>query len=401
MKLDLSPDQTVAMNRVVEAFADPASKEFRLGGLAGTGKTTLVRYILSAMQESGVDCLVCAPTAKACVALARRGVKACTIHQAIYTYLGTRVEHVGGERKVTMDFALKKEEPDGELRFDDPRRSGLVIVDESSMVNQDVADDLRARAPWILWVGDHGQLMPVGRDPGIMSRLDAKLEKIHRQAEGSAIVQVAHAVRYGEDLSAAARRFTGDAVRTAVVWNTYGLVSVADEMKADLVIVARNATRQAFNRESRLRRFGALAPKLVVGELLCGIRNNYADSIYNGETYRLEELGELRTIEGREERDVVLSSEGRAEPFRTTMWTATLGNGTVGLEDQLDSLPRYLSLLDYAYAMTCHKAQGSEAARVLVLDEKVDRSGWDPARWAYTAATRARELLVVARKESS
>jgi exodeoxyribonuclease-5 len=73
----------------------------------------------------------------------------------------------------------------------------LVIVDEASMLDASMIEDLESFGVPVLYVGDHGQLEPVGDDPGLMREPQIRLETIHRQAAGSPIVQFAHLLRRG------------------------------------------------------------------------------------------------------------------------------------------------------------------------------------------------------------
>ena len=52
----------------------------------------------------------------------------------------------------------------------------------------------------------------------------------------------------------------------------------------------------------------------------------------------------------------------------------------------------YANPFDYAYCITAHKAQGDEFEKVMVIEQKCDK--WDHRRWSYTAASRAKELLI-------
>ena len=166
-------DQQAAIEAIDEWASDPESREFTLGGLAGTGKTTMLAEILKTLP-----CRVAAPTGKAAQNLRRKGIPAGTVHGLIYKYIG--------------------EDENEKPVFDDKGDAhAFVAIDEASMVNAEMANDLRRHCGRILWVGDHGQLPPVGDDPGIMSDPDARLETICRQTDGSDIIRFAHHLRTG------------------------------------------------------------------------------------------------------------------------------------------------------------------------------------------------------------
>jgi exodeoxyribonuclease-5 len=383
----LSEDQQRALDRIEEWFSAKGGSvddaELSLGGLAGTGKTTLVARML----ERGPTVL--APTAKACSVLRRKGVPASTIHSAIYTFAGI---DSSGHRPV--------------LEFDEKGRgfAGLLIVDEASMVTRPVADDLR-RAAYrrngkILWVGDHGQLPPVGEDPKILANPDLRLEKIHRQAEASPILQVAHAVRGGQRLvDAAAQHASEGHVRAVHCPSMLHLEELIYTARPDIVLVARNDTRRAVNRigyklsapEGWTRDY----PYPYLGAPLIALRNSHKAGIINGEQYELkvfDDYGEDDEFTNVTLRDFLGSLTG------VQCWLPALGQGVDTQLASSSDVPYDVALVDYAWATTVHKAQGSEFSTVLVVDETVsNKPGWDHSRWGYTAATRAKQQLIVVR----
>lgn len=193
MQLQLSPDQQAAID-AIRAWLTTSTPTLTMGGLAGTGKSTLISQLVQAL--SGMIVYVCAFTGKAASVLRSKGIPACTMHSLIYEPRNwcdacqRFVESNGKTCSSCFNGAIRtKFVP---VPFID---ADLVIVDESSMLNLNHVRDLEALAPKILYVGDHGQLEPIGRDPGIMRDPDIKLERIHRQAESSPIVQFAHHVR--------------------------------------------------------------------------------------------------------------------------------------------------------------------------------------------------------------
>lgn len=384
VRVQLSEDQDQAINAFSNHYR-AGGTEFAMGGLAGTGKSTVINELRLQREDAGLDTVFAAPTAKACAVLRRKGVPAITIHSAIYNFRGAHVvDDEQGQRQ--------------ELRFDAKRRGEahtekkLVVVDETSMVTTQMADDLRARAASIFWVGDHGQLAPVGNDPGIMRNLNVKLERIHRQAEHSTILQLAHAIRQGASLSGYARTVVRSPDVTFVeVYNGYGLAMAMIEHKADVAIVARNETRATCN--IAYRRHMKWNDLVVPGERVVGLKNSYVTNLVNGEIYTVVSVGQ--------ETDVYVTlvlEDAIGDKMTVRCWRGCFGKAKPDLlaMDAFSRADTGLCFVDYAIALTCHKAQGSEWPRALVYDEKVDRAGWDPKRWAYTAATRAKDHLIVA-----
>lgn len=389
--LTLSDDQQQALDALLRFARDPdpaAPRELALGGLAGTGKTTLVDALLAHLPGTRV----LAPTAKACAVLLGRGVSAQTVHSAIYDFRGVRVDE---GREV--------------LEFDEKGKAlahPLVVVDEASMVSLEVAAALRRAVPGrLVWVGDHGQLPPVGDDAGLLARPDVRLERIHRQVAGSPILALAHAVRAGAPLVQACLEHRGD----GSVLRAYSYHDAADALRlagdADVVLCGRNETRRALN-QAAWDRARAADPALPAATFpsprglaaahrvpLVALKSSYRAGLLNGEVVQLERARRPERG-GPYELDVVDALQ-QARTLRCC--AATLGRGVDGRGAEVleaGELDEDLCFVDYGWALTVHKAQGSQWPHVAVVDEARYWRG-DAARWAYTAATRAAERLTV------
>ena len=346
----LTPEQSHA----VEAFADVHTgrrRRLTLGGYAGTGKTTVIRAIVERFGTKGLA--VCAPTGKAAHVLRSKGVDgACTLHSLIYTPRG-----VDEHGKVIFSRTR------GEL----PR---VAIVDEASMLSVQLVRDLERLVRHVFYVGDHGQLEPVGDDPGLMADPDIRLESIHRQAEGSPIIAFAHHVRRGREPET-----FGAMARVQVGWT-------ADLAHFDVILVGFNESRRLVNAWVREQR--GYAGKLPqVGEQIICLRNSQDYEVWNGMT------ATVRTIDTTRHRMTVDTDDGpRANvAFDPSQFGAT----SVKPYERPRKGQLVPTLWDYGYAVTVHKYQGSEAARVAVVDEVAP--SWSGERWRYTAATRASEEL--------
>lgn len=350
MALQLTAEQQAP----VDAFASLVSGRKRrlcLGGHAGTGKTEVIRAIVDRYGDD-TEIVVCTPTGKAAHVLRAKGVDACTIHSLIYR------PHVS--RK-------------GELSFE--RRAGadhidVAIVDEASMLSAQLVRDFERRAKAVMYVGDHGQLEPIGEDPGLMRSLDIRLEQVHRQAAGSPIIQFAHNVREGNEPET-----FGDDARVQ-----YG--GSKDLADFDVVLCGYNDTRLSVNAWIRKRRSytGAL-PK--VGEQVICLRNNKDFMVWNGMTAVVTEINE-----GASRISVDTDDGPRVDlPFDAAQFGA---KGTLPYVKQ-SSRTVAKTLWDFGYCLTVHKSQGSEWDNVAVKEEIA--STWSPDRWRYTAATRASKQL--------
>jgi exodeoxyribonuclease-5 len=325
-----------------------------MGGWAGTGKTTVARYLLDRLYNWHP----CAFTGKAANVLRRKGLsQATTIHGLMY---------------------IPHEDADGHLSFE--RRDSLpcagVLVDEASMVPSDVYEDLRSYHVPLIFVGDHGQLEPVNSDFNLMQAPEYRLETIHRNA--GPIAEFANAIRQGSDLPML--RTLADASNGMVRIVPRYALDLSHLTEANQVICAYNRTRVDLNeriRSSHNRR----GPVLPRDRIIC-LRNNRDEGLFNGMQ------GEVRRVRVEKKQYFLdfLSEDGieyRRVEFIPEQFGKEKNEFTFGLDTG--------NPFDFAYAITCHKSQGSEYDKVLVMVEKSRL--WSNERWAYTAPSRARRQL--------
>jgi ATP-dependent exoDNAse (exonuclease V) alpha subunit len=351
--VNLSPEQQAAADRLVAGVdREPVQT---LGGYAGTGKTTLVAFLHHKLPEFAV----CAFTGKAADVLRRKGLPAATIHGTIYR----PVQTARG-----VQFALKPPDALGATGF---------IVDEASMVGKDIFRDLRSFGLPIIAVGDHGQLPPVGEDAGLMRDPDVRLETIHRNA--GPIAHFAEHLRKGGD--AAAWRDTGSGVWVLPAKQ----IDEGRLSRADQVICAFNRTRVGLNRTIRRKIGRPAGDEPVVGDRVMCLRNDRAANVFNGQQGVVAELNPRA-------REMVFRptfGEELAVHYHAAGWNAEKPPKP---DEGARPVPGRDVPFDFAYAITAHKSQGDEWAKVVVFEERCGL--WEHARWAYTAASRAKEALV-------
>lgn len=368
--MDWGAQQQSALNAVAEwhqSYRHGGPKQiFRLFGYAGTGKTTLARSFAERIPGRTV---YAAFTGKAALAMQRSGCRdASTIHSLIY-------QPVEDEDTGEMTFELSLES--------DAANAGLIVIDECSMVGDEIGRDLLSYGVPVLVLGDPAQLPPVGNDAGFFTaaKPDAMLTEIHRQAEGNPIIQLATAVRLGKTLD------LGQYGSSRVIGR--GVLSDDEIMSASQILVGRNATRASFNRRIRgmMGRDGTMP---INGDKLVCLKNDKKIGIFNGGIFTVR-----RRILDNRRPDVRLLLDSDDFPNRDpVMVTCRDECFTGGLEDVTRHIRRHYNEFDYGYALTCHKAQGSQWNDVIVYDEsRIFREDW--ARWLYTAITRASDRVTV------
>lgn len=360
---DLTEDQTNAIEAVLEWLEDGSTQEMALGGYAGTGKTTVIKQLLTIHADRiraavGPEVATVAFTGKAASVMQAKGLPGQTLHSLMYRVLKV----VGGQ----PEFGLVED-------ID----CGLVVVDEASMISRILYNDLLVFGVPIFWVGDMGQLEPIGDNPNLMAKPDVTLETIHRQAAQSDIIRLSIGIRQGY----APSQFypTTD----EVVIGDRGAFN-SSVLGADQVLCGYNRTRHTTNRRIRsaLGYTGILNP----GERVICLRNNKDVGVFNGM------ICTVKDVTSSNETRVVVTVEDEAGNVFEDVHMLRKQFGQAGCGNELMKFGKKMTLWDYGYCITVHKAQGSGWDRVLVMEELHPK--WDANRWRYTAVTRAAKQLV-------
>lgn len=358
-----SPEQDDALVAVDRWLNDGGQQVFRLFGYAGAGKTTLARHFA---EHAGGDVAFAAFTGKAAHVMRQKGCGgASTIHALIY-----RPASGDGE-----------DEPSFTLRHDAPAsKAGLIIIDECSMVDEDLGRDLLSFGKPILVLGDPAQLPPV-KGGGFFTEgePDFMLTEIHRQAADNPIIRLSLAIREGtvfDEQSDQCRLINKQEIATEEI------------MDADQILVGANRTRKRYN--DRLRELhGHGDPTPEAGEKLVCLRNNKKKGLLNGGIWTI--VRRMSPRAGRVRFSVCPEEGGKAVNVSVPRAFFLDGPETVPWTQRKGA-----DEFDYGYALTVHKAQGSQWDSVVLFDESfMFREHRD--RWLYTAVTRAAERLIVVR----
>lgn len=432
--LVLSPDQELALQQIEAAFEHGMSVAV-LAGPAGTGKTTLMRAFLK--TRSGVVLL--APTGKAALRLkTATGMSTSTIHRFIYgvpveTEVWKRATLPGsaetrmiaqpadGESSETYETDKRQASADGfefsgEVRpvfkyrgVDEEMASpSLIVVDESSMVNTQVFQDLRSAASKfdcpILFVGDREQLPPVEDSWGPdFSHPTAVLTEIHRQAQGNPIIQAATQIR----LQGTLPHPSGDSRYSAMSTTLENAARWFFERAHDdaILLTYTNATRTKVN--TLVRQLLGFSGPLAVGDQIVALINR--GDVRNGEIMSVVSMRPSKLWEGAQATMVTFAGEsGVSVTFKVDM--DLIGQDASVFRTKIKTFKsraeRDLWLhIDFGYCLTCHKAQGSQWKHVAILwdgavaammrRESFKGDKKNGVRWLYTACTRASETLTI------
>jgi len=375
--MEFSPQQDDALKAVAAWLKAGKPQIFRLFGYAGTGKTTLARHFAEHVDG---QVQFAAFTGKAAQVLRSKGaVNARTIHSLIYRPKGEESveDEVTGKTSMSPTFSLNRQSPIA--------RAKLVIIDECSMVDEQLGRDLLSFGTPILVLGDPGQLPPIsGGGFFTEQEPDFLLTEIHRQARDNPIIRLALDVREGREF------MRGDYGTARVI----GKEDVNQEMvlKADQVLVGTNRTRRRYNQRLReLKGFTADFPQ--AGDKLVCLRNDPAKGLLNGSLWKVMTSSRETVKPGIN----LLVAPEEDDPDRGVAKIKLL---KAAFEDPEAEIPwqqkKRFDDFDFGYALTVHKAQGSQWNQIVLFDES-----WafkdTRQRWLYTAITRAAERLTIVR----
>ncbi|MCD7911027.1 ATP-dependent RecD-like DNA helicase [Bacillus velezensis] len=380
--------QMRAVKSIFKWFKSGEKQTYFLAGYAGTGKSTLVDYVIKNLGIKRSHVEFACYTGKAALVLTQKAkgkYKAKTLHRLIY---GLDFDETG-----RMKFVLKDQ--------DELKDVKLIVVDEASMVDGDIMRDLKSFNKKILFIGDQGQLPPVSQKGNeefleMFNNPDFELTEIHRQAEGNPIIHLSMLARTKKNIPYG---WHGENKEALVISHSqWEKVKQSCYTSADQIICGYNRTRKNLNKDIR-NYIGYSSPFPQVGDKLICTQNNWNKSIreinlVNGMTGYVKRISHNIPKKGDIKRDAMLVQ------FQPDFTEDTF-NDLVLVNDHFHGKKYNLfpneynvySQFDYGYAITCHKSQGSQWDKVVVINEVLDPELHH--RWLYTAITRSSEKLVL------
>lgn len=325
-----------------------------ISGYAGTGKSTVAKFILDVLANKGINLAPCAFTGKATNVLRKKGMNSNTIHSLIYSPYKNEKEEVIWYLTNKNDLIYKG--IDG------------FLVDEASMISKEIHDDLISFGLPIIYIGDHGQLEPIGTKFNLMENPMYKLETVHRNAG-----EIAY---FAEHLRKGNRSDTFKA-EDKVQIVTDDMILPKHLSNVDQVICAFNKTRQELNQKVREEK-GIEMTYITKGEKIICLKNNKKLGLFNGMQGIVKKVYKNERIDFISEG--ILFEKIRYHPDQ------------FGQEKNIFEFSDEKNPFDYSYAITAHKSQGDEFGSVIAYEQNCD--AWDHKKWNYTVASRAKKSLI-------
>jgi len=400
--ITLTDKQNNALKKAVDWYRyDNDQRIFTIAGVAGAGKSTLIRFIIEELNLANTQVAYCAYTGMAAGVLTKKGNPATTIHRLIYDIIPVEDE-LG---KMSFMFTLKKALEEG-LK--------LIVVDEVSMVTEERLEEIGKFGIKIIATGDNAQLPPVaGKMNSLLENPDVFLDEPLRQALDNPIIYVANEVRQG-------RR---------VQYGTYGdRVQVINKdsltremfLLADQILACRNNTVNGLNTFYRTNILNVRSRMPEIGEKVICLKNNWTlAEVENDVPQFLVNglIGRVMDTPKMYQKSKTFDFDFKPEYFDKEMFEqvrADMLYFTDGIRNDneiYDSYDEYSRVLffrkkleknaqiqinkfNYAYAITVYKSQGNEFDNVLYVDEFIRKDLY--YKQFYTAATRAKERLIIA-----
>ena len=392
----LTKKQEEGLRIAIERYKNK-EKYIVISGYAGTGKSTLVKFIIEALNVNMNKVCYTAFTGKAAEVLRKKGNhNVCTLHKLLYDHFPKPEGGFFRKPKIKIPYSV-------------------VVVDEVSMAPKALMELLASHNCYIICLGDPFQIPPINKDEDnlLLDHPHIFLDEIMRQAEDSEIIQLSMKIRNKENISL----FDGKNVKVLPkkALNT-GMLTWADQ-----ILVGTNGTRQKINNQMRfLLERGPLPEN---GDKVICLRNYWDDFSENGDPLINGTIGYLknpfetfytvpRFIKTDNRRldiinsniiideeisfnNIFIDKQMITKGVKCCDWKVAYQLGK--LKDKIgDVVPKEFA---YAYAITGHKSQGSEWDKVLVIEESFPFDKIEHARWLYTTVTRSSEKLVLIRNE--
>lgn len=395
MGIELTNGQVFATYKGEDWWHKGNEQVFEVSGAAGTGKTTLILYLI---ERLGLDIhsevLFVAYMGKAVSQLARHGLPAKTIHSAIYNYEkvpardenGALIFRANGKVKMVGRFELKDHIS---------KKIKLIVLDEGSTVDKKLAEDLKSFKIPIIVLGDLNQLPPPFGSPYFLQNPDVILTDILRQKEGDPIIWLSQQVLAGNPL----------------VPGVYGHSAVIKKSElddfhlkwADIVLTGTNWLRFKINTHFRenIKSYKRLDYPHIGEKVICR-KNNWDRCIDDGIYLTNGTSGVVTYVERESYNGKSMKIDFKPDFSKSEIRNLSIDYDRLMTQNIKDVVKQEesqffdytLDVFEFAYAITIHSSQGSQWPNCLMMAEQF-MSPKDQKKLLYTGITRASDAIII------
>lgn len=391
MSFQLNDQQSEAIRKAIKWYYDPHKKPiFVLSGFAGSGKSSCCRMMTELMGVSKYQILWATLSGKAACVLRAKGNYANTIHSTFY--------RVCTDPETGKTFFAKRKSVNGCIK--------LIVIDEASMVDGKMMEDLISFKIPILLLGDPGQLPPLFNPNPYMEHPDIILTKVMRQSGDSGILKLATMARNNEELK------FGNYIESKVIH----INEIKDIEKYDMVLCWSNRRRRELNKFIRhAKGYDKFGNYPIKGEKIMCLRNDldreliYYDISLNPMNGMIMEVLEDSTDYDKYTEFIDINARPDFIEHKDNLFFNMrcpklpfdkyyIGDNSIDTEElDMFTIPREYTINTFAYACSVHKSQGSQWENVLIIDDYKGRKD-QYSNWIYTALTRASKSVVLAKE---
>ena len=387
---------TTGQRKIIDLFLQHSKngvadkKEFVFSGAAGSGKSFTMSILINICHMLNFLPLTATLTGKASQVLREKGVDSNTIHSLMYIpdIDSNTGEIIGWEKNESLEC-------------------DIFFVDEFSFLGQDIVDDIKAFNKITIFMGDLRQLPSITAPTEYFeNNIDIELTEIVRQSAGNPIIKWANYVRKENFLNTQIREKTEQGVFAVLDKNKDKETIDRLKLEYDQMICGTNKTRKLLNNDYRNKK--GFVGILQKDESVVVLKNDKKNEVFNGQIFKIEEIIGKPII----------------DKIGLTVLKVKLSQGIyfVCLNNLIDNdfdfnkflwskkgkIPKNYHtpiFIDYSYALSCHRMQGSEADNVLIFlndmwfmyyrAENKEKGRELMSKIIYTSITRSKKKCVV------
>lgn len=388
-RIELTKMQKKWFNIIYEWYFD--SKYYHsyiiMAGYAGTGKSTILGYLVDEFHKKSISIACATFTGKASYVLSTK------IRNYSNNYIGT-IHGLIYKPVINKDGLLSHFERRQFIDYD------VIIIDECSMIDEKIFKDLLSFNVPIIFIGDSAQLPPVSSDHfNIFENTEFELTEIHRQAEKSPIIQLSMRIRNGEYIECGnfgkgcAKMSWHDIRAQKTLYNH-------NPKDDDIILCGMNKTRIALNKMIRKKEhFNRPEPELN-DKIVC-LQNNHNLGVMNGQIGFVEDIQLfenfafiMKMSSGNYITNHCVFKKG-FDKLSQKLYYETINKSKIKNKLKEAHFEK-LDLFDFGYALSVHKSQGSSWNRVILIEERNSyQSDDDFCKWYYTGVTRSENKLLI------